>query len=427
MLGVSSISNLRYCAIDSQIMKDNYGRQFLYEYIKNKLNKDQSYLIIQFPDTEKEVSLIHTQLESINNDSLKVDIIKLDNKKGGIDATTILNHFSGNLQWTYLPDKIDFGKKIVYLTSYSNNFIKKFPKSEECPGFIEAALGFGCPHDCIWCFLRATARIRPFCSIYLNFEKLHNEMKILKNKGNKRRINTGEKNDVLALSPLIPSYIPELLELARKHQQKLLFMTKSCNVNEVPENIGYDAIFGFSIDNPAGIEKCQKGTASYEERKEAGQMLRNKGYRIVWRYDPINIDEAFEQTYLKGIKIQKTDINLDPILNVIDEISEIDNYALVLGTYRGYVQLNSFMQIKLPNNYKDVFEIEEIHKEKKVKGGEIKEVTSKRVKYEKEIRYYVLKSVYNHAIEKGFQYIHLCKDPSFYRELGKGPCICNLP
>jgi hypothetical protein len=422
MSSISSISKIKYTVVDSKILPDKYGYQFFIEYISNKLTKNHQYLILEFPGTEDLVVKVKAFMEVTLEQEIKV--IQLENKKNGIDAATILNYFAaiedidlGNIK---LPDKIDFGKKIVYLSSKSNSYINKFKRSAECPGFLEGGFGFGCPHECSWCFLRVTARIRPFVTIYCNFEKLEKNFQSLQKKGNKRRINTGEKNDILAITPLIPSYCKIMLELAKKYNQKLLFMTKSCNVDTIPEKNGYNAIFGFSIDNPEGIETCQSNTASYNQRLSAAKDLVKKGYKVVWRYDPIHIDEAFKSFFLEGKKISVTTANLSKILSIIDDISKICNYSLVLGTYRGYTQLDNFMQIKLPVNWREIFELEEIQYEGKKKPAI-------RVKYPRSLRGDVLLEVYNHAAEKGFKNIHICKDSSFYKILGKGPCVCNLP
>lgn len=416
---ISSINNLKYTVIDCRLLNDKYGKMFIYEYIKNPYTDNHSFLLLDFPNTFEKTSKLKKLLFHKTG---KVTKKFIENKKAAKDVKIILDYFSKkegiDLDKVSLPDKIDFGKKIVYLSKYSQSFIKEFPKSEECPGFLEGVFGFGCPHNCVWCFLRVTARMRPFVTIYLNLEDFEKDLQKLQKKNNKRRINTGEKNDILAISPLIPSYIRKMIELASLYDQKLLFMTKSCNVDTIPiKQDNYDAIFGFSIDNPIGIEKCQLNTSSYEQRLLAGKEIIKKGYDIVWRYDPIHIDEAFESFFNKGKNISVMNIDLDPILKVIDEI-DFCKKALILGTYRGYTQLDHFMQIKLQKNWKDIFELDEIHYKNKKKPAI-------RVKYPKIIRHYILNAVYNYAKEKGFKNIRICKDPNI--NLGKGACICNLP
>ncbi|MGB3904732.1 MAG: hypothetical protein WBB22_07395, partial [Anaerolineae bacterium] len=79
--------------------------------------------------------------------------------------------------WT-LAEKIQSGKKILYLAKRRSNFISVFnpPCGAVCHRFYKLVLGTECPYDWSYCYLQLTFRMAPYVRQYLNLEDLRGEL-----------------------------------------------------------------------------------------------------------------------------------------------------------------------------------------------------------------------------------------------------------
>ena len=264
--------------------------------------------------------------------------IKIENRgpKGGINNTSLIIFPSGNPTQITLPISVTnpapaiTPKVKIYYKEYQNldgtkeilvervddgSIIKRFdktplPKGEKdvvCPHFLELKWAYGCPYNCSWCYLKGTFRFRPegTLPVVKPYEKITIHVrKFLEEVKNSEILNTGEIADSLMHEnnekPFSKFIIP-IFEAQNQH--KVLFLTKSSNVENLLEIESHDqVVISFSLNAIPVAEKWEKAP-SILRRIEAAKRVFDAGYEVRLRIDPMVPIEDWEKHYLRLLKI----------------------------------------------------------------------------------------------------------------------------
>ena len=347
------------------------------------------------------------------NSFSNLEIIKLNNKANSEDIKNIFQHFSGleGQNTDNFQNKLKLGKKTLYLDAVSNSFIRKFESNQECPGFWNLAIGTFCRHSCTYCFLNLTMRMRPLSIEHINLSRLKTNLKSFNKKNSHDHVllNAGESSDPLDNEPLLHLW-NRIVELIRDSGNQILCLTKSDNVDSIPslgdENLVNSVIYSWSINPESVVQRYEPHTASSENRLLAAKKLKDFGYRIRFRIDPI-LPLQFMEALSNGNNISLKDVDLDDYFTLIDKFSRIEPEMVTFGTFRALPPLFNFLIDKF------------FKKEYLIKNG-------KRFRMPKEFRHYIYEQLGTYTQDLLGCNIAICKDPSINLHFStlKVPCQC---
>lgn len=208
-----------------------------------------------------------------------------------------------------------------------SKFIKLFDKTPDgvvCPHFYELVLSNGCPYDCAYCYLKLTLRYHGGGSPILydnDWSELEGEL----NKSKPGVYSTGELADSLAIEPpLLKSTINHFAN--NGDGRYLLLTTKSARGHRLLNSIGAskNIIISYSVNSSGNASEYEKKTPSPHRRIKDAEKLKDEGFRIRIRIDPI-IYENFNE-YREICRI----------------VSELKPERVTVGTLRHYPQLLAF-------------------------------------------------------------------------------------
>lgn len=110
-------------------------------------------------------------------------------------------------------------------------------------------------------------------------------------------ISTGEFMDSLQLDG-VTRHTERLMETLRGFPSVTLELrTKHQNVAHIPPCGQPGVVFSFSINPPVICRKVESGSADLTERLAAAKELRDKGYPITFRIDPIIATPEYRDAY----------------------------------------------------------------------------------------------------------------------------------
>jgi spore photoproduct lyase len=219
-----------------------------------------------------------------------------------------------------VPQKVERGR-------YSEKIIRPFHKTPPdivCGKFWELRWAFGCPLGCAYCYLRGTYRgnISP-----PRYAKIEHVLKALDeafsdprfNEGRPAIFNSGELADSL-MNPTLMEMIADKFEGQDKH--KLLLLTKfgTRNIGFLLKRPRRQVICAWSLNAPEAARLWEANAPSVDDRIEAAKLVREAGYTVWIRIDPIFPIEGWRDCY--GRLLQKI----------------LDNFVpnrVILGTPRG--------------------------------------------------------------------------------------------
>jgi len=213
------------------------------------------------------------------------------------------------------------------------SIIKRFDKTPEpikgndvvCPHFLELKWAYGCPFDCAWCYLKGTFRFlpnrtKPVIKDYLK-TALHVQ-RFFQEASRPEILNTGEIADSLMGEKLIKPFSKFIIPMFEEQgTHKVLFVTKSDNTKHLLEISSHNqAIISFSLNASKVAIEWEKGAPTVTRRIKAGRELKQAGYEIRIRIDPIVPVSGWERQYTE----------------LLDEI--FDNFVptrITIGSLRG--------------------------------------------------------------------------------------------
>jgi spore photoproduct lyase len=157
-----------------------------------------------------------------------------------------------------------------------------------CGPFWAISYYIGCPFKCSYCYLQGTFRGMVDPVVYTNREKLLRELDEWMERPGSLRLNAGELEDSLALDghiPLVDDLVPRF---AAQTRHKLLLVSKSTNVRSLlRHNPGGQVIVAFSVNAPSVAREFEEGTPHPLKRVEAAATVREAGYQVTLRLDPM--------------------------------------------------------------------------------------------------------------------------------------------
>ncbi|MBM3211391.1 hypothetical protein FJZ33_04160 [Candidatus Poribacteria bacterium] len=205
-----------------------------------------------------------------------------------------------------------------------SNFIKLFDKTPEsvfCPHFYELVLSNGCPFNCSYCYLKLTFRGKTNPVLFNNdWSKVQAEL----DKVDYGFFSTGELADSLAIIPPLLEHAMNYFENQRSRY--LLLLTKSNNIDILRyRNPTQQVIISFSVNSIPAARAYEKGAPCPMERIAAAMELKNMGWRVRIRIDPIILESGIE--------------HYETICRAITELSP---EVVTIGTLRQYPGLHRF-------------------------------------------------------------------------------------
>lgn len=167
-----------------------------------------------------------------------------------------------------------------------------------CGPFHAVSYYIGCPFACTYCYLQTTFRGKVDPVVYTNREKLLAELDAWLEQPGSFRLNAGELEDSLALDghiPLVDDLVPRF---AAQTRHKLLLVTKSTNIkNLLKHDPKGQVIVAFSVNAPMVSERFELETPHPLKRVEAAARVKEAGYYLTLRLDPMIPVEGWETAY----------------------------------------------------------------------------------------------------------------------------------
>jgi len=214
-------------------------------------------------------------------------------------------------------------------------FIRQFsgPKQGSgivCFKFWQAVVAGGCSYKCAYCFLQTVPwyRFRPdelTGLLYENISGIQNELSNWLREESPRTLISGELQEGLAFdddyykmvgTPLTHLIIPQF---SQQDKHEVIFLTKSVEINHALElEATEQAIFSWSVNCSTVSKLWEHGAPSPRQRFEAARRMRDAGWRVRFRLDPMIPIEGWDHEYGR----------------VLDEIMKIDPEMVTLGALR---------------------------------------------------------------------------------------------
>jgi spore photoproduct lyase len=230
----------------------------------------------------------------------------------------VKNVLKNNYNYTIIENIQDISRdieKAIVFTINKGKFIMPCPGTPKyiCCGYYVLSPVENCPFNCTYCILNAYFKDRHI-KIYVNTEKMIEELKKVSQKGNIKRIGTGEFSDsMFELATIF--YADALIDFFNKVTEIFLELkTKSnkileCFLNTKHKNI----IFSWSVNSKKINQFEEIGTSSIEERIKLAKMVVNRGYPVSFHFDPIIEYSGWEDDYAETIDLIFKNIEPDAI------------------------------------------------------------------------------------------------------------------
>lgn len=213
---------------------------------------------------------------------------------------------------------------MITIRERKSKFVKLFDKTPEnvtCPHFFELVLSNGCPFNCSYCYLRLTFKGR------VNPVLFNNEWKQIKAELDtipKGVFVTGELADSLAITPPLLEDTLNYFEVQK--DKYLILLTKSVKIDLLTKrNPNNQIVVSFSVNSVPAFQKHEKGTPHPIKRLAAAKELKDLGWRIRIRIDPIIIDTGLEH-----------------YKDICKEVAKLKPEMVTVGTLRQYPGLYHF-------------------------------------------------------------------------------------
>ncbi|MEW6354709.1 MAG: spore photoproduct lyase family protein [Planctomycetota bacterium] len=180
-------------------------------------------------------------------------------------------------------------------------FIKLFdrtPPGIVCPHFYILSHANGCPFSCDYCYLRLTLRYVERLEVFTNLDDLRREMAAFLSSMIPAVVSCGSLSDGLAFDHI--NGLSRLLVpmFARQDRHTLIFVTKSLNIGNLLDLDPMPwVVASFSVNCDAVSRRYEKGAPSPRQRLAAARRLKDAGWRIRLRLDPLLPIENWQGEY----------------------------------------------------------------------------------------------------------------------------------
>lgn len=162
-----------------------------------------------------------------------------------------------------------------------------------CPHFLELKWATGCSFDCAYCYLNGTLRFQPQKKrpYFKGYDRIasHVESFLENVDWYDEILNTGELADSLMWDNNGQPFSKFIISLfSQQERHKVLFLTKSTNVRNLLETDGrHQAVISFSLNADAVAKRWERGAPSVAQRVEAARKVKEAGYEVRIRIDPM--------------------------------------------------------------------------------------------------------------------------------------------
>jgi len=204
-----------------------------------------------------------------------------------------------------------------------SNFIHHFDKTPPgviCPHFYILAHANGCSFACDYCYLRLTLRHYPEPTVFTNTARMFQELRDwLLSTETPSVLNTGELSDSMAWDPATGLSGNLIGLFANQARHKVLFVTKSDAVeNLLREDPTPQAIVSFSVNSSEAARRFERGAPPPEARLEAAQKLKDAGWEVRVRLDPLLPLDRWQDDYER----------------IVERINRLEPTVVTLGSLR---------------------------------------------------------------------------------------------
>lgn len=320
------------------------------------------------------------------------------------------------VKWLSLPlsingkqgmDKLMEERNVLLLRDRKSPFIEQFQHPlGRCAKFYKLTAYNSCNFWCEYCYLYLTFRTCPISTHFVNYDRMFKDI-VKFDKQNipnaLRVLNLGELGDPLAvddvtglseqLVPFMPAYAPHT---------KLLFLTKSdCIQNLLEMQHGGQTIVSFSVNTVKVWQNLEHRTPSPNDRLKAARKLKDAGYEVRLRIDPVVRYSTWEKDYGRLTEM------------IFDHVKPS---RITIGEYRPAQGLSSHIKARFPES-----SLLKVNNSLIVEAGKLR--------YPRECRIEMFRSIVDgiRRCDKNVQ-IALCKEtPQVWKAAGldgKGLC-CN--
>ncbi len=198
-------------------------------------------------------------------------------------------------------------------------FIKQFhgppPGSTiRCFRFWELVAAAGCPYRCAYCFLQATPSFvfgnYPLSgAIFENWQEMLHELEGWLQSSKGRVLVLGELQEGLAFERAYKQHagqsLTEMLipRFAEQEDNQLLFLSKSVDIGYAKKLLPTDrVIFSWSVNSERAATRWEKGAPKPYRRFRAAEEMKELGWTIRFRLDPMIPYDGWQEDYAETIE-----------------------------------------------------------------------------------------------------------------------------
>ncbi|MCM8792028.1 MAG: hypothetical protein NC826_02630 [Candidatus Omnitrophica bacterium] len=277
-------------------------------------------------------------------------------------------------------------KESFFIVKEKYDFLKNCPCTKDALncGYSILNLGFGCPYECIYCYLQEytdsagiifSGNLEDFFRYFKKFKR-----------SSKLRIGSGEFTDSLFLDD-ITQYSVELINFFRDYPDIYFeFKTKSKNIDFLLNaKSSKNIVISWSLNPQKIIKECEFYTADLKERIVSAVKCIEAGFKVGFHFDPIIYYEGWQYDYKE-------------LLNYLfDKIKEDSILWISLGTLRFNPRLKKIIENRFPEN--------KILDEELILGFDGK------LRYPKEIRFNIYKKMLEFIRKRAKHlWVYLCME-----------------
>ncbi|MFI5330567.1 MAG: radical SAM protein [Desulfobaccales bacterium] len=189
-----------------------------------------------------------------------------------------------------------------------------------CNQFYRLILSNGCPYNCHYCYLRLTLGGNKGPVVFTNpWPEVERQLAKIPN----GVFSTGELADSLAVTPPL---LKPAIEYFRRQPEKFLFLTtKSTNIKLLLEMKPTSQVWiSFSVNAGKTWELFEQNTPPPDERLAAARRLKEAGWRVRVRIDPI-IPE----------------VGIEPYREIARQVRALAPERVTLGVLKHFPRLSS--------------------------------------------------------------------------------------
>ncbi len=238
-------------------------------------------------------------------------------------------------------DKLMEERNVLLLRDRKSTFIEQFQHPlGRCAKFYKLTAYNSCNFWCEYCYLYLTFRTCPVSTHFVNYDSMFKDIERFERQRipeTLRVLNLGELGDPLAvdditglseqLVPFMPAHVPNT---------KLLFLTKSdCVQNLLELNHGGQTIVSFSLNTDKVWRYLEHRTPSPKARLKAARKVKDAGYEVRLRIDPVVRYSTWEKDYHR-----LTEMIFD----------HVEPSRITIGEYRPAEGLSSHIRTRFPES-----------------------------------------------------------------------------